>query len=201
MAEASKNKPDTKTSEILSEAVENFDGSHIAAGDLIYQFQRRSYGGVLLLLAILALIPGVSIFAGLAMFVPAYQLLIGMPAPVFPKTFSKREVSTAALKKWSPKVIYWVAKLENLIKPRWPELSGKIARRILGLIIIILALVLTVPFPFSNFPPSLAVMCFALGLLERDGLMIAIGAAVSLVACTIGFLVMFLVLDWLGKLF
>lgn len=191
----------SKTSELLSNTIDDLSGTHVELGELIYQFQRRSYGGVLLILALLAMVPGISVFAGAAMIVPAYQLMLGIPAPIFPQSIRKRQISIAALQKWGPKVIYWVAKLERLVKPRWPVLTNPFARRLLGLMIIVLALIVTIPFPFSNFPPSLAVVCFALGLLERDGVMISIGSAISVIACAIGYVVFSVMLEWIGRLF
>jgi len=189
------------TSELLSETIENLIGSHVKTGDLILQFQRRSFGGVLLILALLAMVPGISVFAGAAMIVPAFQLMIGLPAPVFPASIRSRPISVAALRRWTPKVIEWLAKVEKLIKPRWPQLTTQIARRMLGLVVIVLALIVTIPFPFSNFPPSFAVICLALGILERDGLMITLGLAISVIACAVGFIVFYVVLGWISQIF
>jgi len=193
--------PQQKTSELLNETITNLSGSHIEVGELVYHFQRRSFGGVLLILALLAMVPGISVFAGAAMIVPAYQLMIGLPAPILPRSIQTRPISVAALQRWGPRVIDWVAKIENLIKPRWPQLTTPMARRALGLLTVILALIVTIPFPFSNFPPSFAVICLALGILERDGLVVSVGLAISAVACVIGFVVFYIVLDWLGRVF
>lgn len=189
-----------KTSELLHEAINNLSGKNVEVGDFILQFQRRSFGGVLLILAILAMVPGISIFAGIAMTVPAFQLLMGYPAPVFPKSIRKRTVSVSALKRWGPKVINWVEMLERLVCFRWPKLTNVAARRVMGLSILLLAMVVTIPFPFSNFPPSVAIICFALGLLERDGLMVIIGSAIGLIAFTIGATIFYIASTWIASL-
>ena len=189
-----------KTSELLYEAINNLEGKNVAVGDFILQFQRRSFGGVLLILAILAMLPGISVFAGIAMTVPAFQLLMGYPAPVFPKSIRKRTVSVSALKRWGPKIINWVEMLEKLVRFRWPKLTSVAARRLMGLAILLLAIIVTIPFPFSNFPPSVAIICFALGLLERDGLMVIIGSVVGLIAFTIGATILYITATWLAAL-
>jgi len=189
------------TSELLTKTVNKLSGDYVEAGELVEEFQRRSYGGVLLVLALLAMVPGISVFAGAAMVVPAFQLFFGLPAPVFPKSISRRKVNVSALRRWSPKVIFWVAKLERLVKPRKPLLTTPIARRVIGLMIVALGIIITIPFPFSNFPPALAIIFFALGLLERDGIMVAIGSVISAVACAIGVVVFYIVFEWLSKLF
>jgi len=190
-----------KTSALLAETLQNFDGTHVSVGDLMMQFQRRSYGGVLLILALLAMVPGISVFAGIAMVVPAFQLFMGLPAPVFPSFIQQRQIRVANLQKWGMTISRWVERLETLVVPRWPLLSNRLARRVIGLIILLLAVVVTIPFPFSNFPPALATVCFALGLLERDGLMLLIAAALSAIAFTIGFTVFYIVMNWVTQLF
>jgi len=190
-----------KTSALLAETLQALEGSHVSVGDLMKQFQRRSFGGVLLILALLAMVPGISVFAGIAMIVPAFQLFIGLPSPVFPSFIQTRKVGVKGLQKWGMTVSKWVERLETLVVPRWPSLSNNIARRLIGFVILLLGLVVAIPFPFSNFPPALATIGFSLGLLERDGLMITIACALSTIAFTIGFTVFYIAFGWLAQFF
>ena len=57
---------------------------------------------------------------------------------------------------------------------------------IIGVVIVALALVVMLPLPFSNLPPALALTSLALGLLERDGVMIGIGLILAFAALAIG---------------
>lgn len=188
-----------KTSELLRETLTNFSSARISIGELLTQFQRRSYGGVFLILALLAILPGVSVPAGIALLVPSLQLMRGYRAPIFPKSISEKTVSVDGLKKWGLKVANWIEKLEHLVKPRFAELTNPPARRIIGLTIFLLAIVVSIPFPFSNFPPAIAIICFALALLERDGIMVIIAALVSLAAFSIGLTVFYLLFTWLSQ--
>jgi hypothetical protein len=190
-----------KTSALLAETLKAIDSTHVSVGDLMMQFQRRSYGGVLLILALLAMVPGISVFAGIAMVVPAFQLFIGLPAPVFPNFIQQRQVGVASLQKCGKTISRGVELLETLVVPRWPSLSNRLARRLIGLVILFLGIVVSIPFPFSNFPPALATICFALGLLERDGLMIVIASILSAIAFTIGFTVFYIIINWVTHFF
>ena len=190
-----------KTSELLRETLNNLTSARISIGELLTQFQRRSYGGVFLILALLAILPGISVPAGIALLVPALQLMRGYRAPVFPKLVSEKSVSVEGLKKWGLSVANWIEKLEHLVKPRWPQLTSPGARRVIGLTIFLLAIVVAIPFPFSNFPPAVATICFALALLERDGLMVLVGGLISVAAFSIGVTVFYLVISWLLSLF
>lgn len=197
--QSSENASRIKTSTLLAETLQTLEGSHVSVGELMMQFQRRSFGGVLLILALLAMVPGISVFAGMAMMVPAFQLFMGLPAPVFPKVIQQRKVGVIGLQKWGMKVSYWVERLETLVVPRWQVLSNNVARRLIGLVVLLLGLVVAIPFPFSNFPPALATIGFALGLLERDGVMIIIASIISIIAFTIGFTVFYIALGWVTQ--
>ena len=96
---SSENVSRIKTSTLLAETLQTLEGSHVSVGELMMQFQRRSFGGVLLILALLAMVPGISVFAGMAMMVPAFQLFMGLPAPVFPKVIQQRKVGVIGLQK------------------------------------------------------------------------------------------------------
>ena len=45
---------------------------------------------------------------------------------------------------------------------------------------------MVLPLPFSNFPPAVAMLCLSLGLLERDGALVAAGLALAATALAIG---------------
>ena len=44
----------------------------------------------MLLLGLVAIAPGISIGAGMLMMIPAFQLMAGKPAPVFPRRVADR---------------------------------------------------------------------------------------------------------------
>ena len=52
-------------------------------------------------------------------------------------------------------------------------------QRFLGIAFVILATVMSLPIPFGNFPPGLAMALMAIGLIERDGLIIILGLAIG----------------------
>jgi hypothetical protein len=58
---------------------------------------RRSYGIIMLLLALVAIAPGISIVAGLLLMIPAFQMLMGKSAPVFPPRIAAHPFPTRHL--------------------------------------------------------------------------------------------------------
>jgi hypothetical protein len=56
---------------------------HFTLGWLMHSLRKRSFGIIMLLLAVVAIAPGVSIVAGLLLMIPAFQMIAGQPAPSF----------------------------------------------------------------------------------------------------------------------
>jgi hypothetical protein len=51
------------------------------------------------------------------------------------------------------------------------------------------------PLPFSNMPPSIALILISLGILERDGVLISIGIFISSIALFIGYFILLFVIN------
>jgi len=188
---------DIKTSELLKEILGNLPAGNISLGSLIEFFDQRSFGSIFLLLAMLCLLPGVSIFAGFIMLFPAAQMALGFSTPTFPKFIREHQVAVSSLQKWGLRTVPSVSKLEQFIKPRYMLLTHNVSLRLLGLFIVLLALVVTIPFPLSNYLPAIAVMFLSLGLLQNDGLMIVVGIMIGVLATVFGVSVFYLLFDWL----
>ena len=58
---------------------------------------KRSFGIIILLLALVAIAPGVSIVAGLLLMIPAVRMIAGQPARVFPRGIAAHPLPTRHL--------------------------------------------------------------------------------------------------------
>lgn len=77
--------------------------------------------------------------------------------------------------------------LERISRKRLPFfVTGRWAHRLIGLGIVLAALLLMIPAPFSNGPPATAMVCLAMGLLEEDGGMVVVGI-LALIASVVFF--------------
>ncbi len=161
-------------------------------GYIMLQLRRRSFGGILLLLATLCLLPGISFFAGLIIIFPGLQMVLGLRAPLLPRFLRKHEYGVALLKELGESAIPWIQRFERFVKPRWLLLTVPPMTNLIGLMIIALAFVVMLPLPFSNLPPSISLLCLAFGLLERDGLVVFIGLIAGLVALIIGVVISYI---------
>lgn len=186
-----------KTSDMLINTLSALPKGYIGLGDLFERFDRRSFSSTFLLLAVLCLLPGVSVLAGFAMIFPAVQMALGYNTLTFPKFIRERKIAVVSLQKWNSRVLPALIKIEQFVKPRFVFLSSELMQRLLGVLITVLAVIVAIPFPLSNFPPAIAVMFISLGLLADDGLMILLGILSSIAAVAIGFSMFYVILSWL----
>ncbi|NQW00022.1 MAG: exopolysaccharide biosynthesis protein [Rhodospirillales bacterium] len=184
-----------KTSVILRQLLDNLPDKTVTIGFLVLKLRRRSFGGILLLLAALGLLPGISMLAGIAMLFPAVQMVLGFRAPLLPYYVRHRHLSVATVRKFGNRALPGIEKLEVYIKPRWFALTHPLVPRLIGALIVALALLLMLPLPFSNFPPALALLCLSLGFLERDGVLIGVGMILAMAALVIGVTMSLLALE------
>ena len=146
---------------------------HFTLDWLMGRLGKRSFGIIMLLLAVLALAPGVSIIAGLLLFIPAFQMILGHAAPLFPRSLAARPLPTPQLTAVLHRAVPALQKLETVVYPRWP-IPHQPAKRLVGLVVLLLDITLTfTPLPFSNILPALLIGLISLAYLQEDGLVLA----------------------------
>lgn len=65
------------------------------------------------------------------------------------------------------------ARAERLSRPRWPGIAGR--ERAIGAACLILSVILLLPVPLFNMPPAICLALLAWGLVQRDGVVVALG--------------------------
>jgi len=175
-----------KTSQFLLNAIQSHLESHLTIGELLDLLKRRSYGALLIMLSLAGLIPGISFFAGIADFLLGMQIALGFQVPRLPNIIQKQRINRAKLLKFTDRVLPWLIRVEQYVKPRWEPVSGSNFRRVIGIMICILSAIAVLPLPFINFLPNFAIICLALGIIERDGLFLLLGSTMAVFAIWIG---------------
>jgi len=177
---------DTRSDSIsqrLRSLVRSLPRTGITLAELVH---RVGDDGLLLLTALLTLvflipvsIPGVSTVFGAAI------LLIGL-ARLFrrdlwiPAKIEHRVIATKKLRPLLRKALPWLQKIERVSRPDrigWLVADGP-ATHMNNLSLILGAVLLMMPFgliPFSNTFPAVALLFFAIGLLQRDGVCVLLG--------------------------
>ena len=179
-------RPEERTSERLRRLLDSLEARYVHVGYFVIQLRRRSFGGLFVLLAAIGLLPGISLFAGLFMLVPALQMAVGLQAPALPRFLRRRVVSVEALRGVAGRMLPWLERLERHVRPRWPWLTQPPVANFAGLMIAGLGVAMMLPLPLSNLPPAIAIVALALGLLERDGAVMLVGLMIGAGALAIG---------------
>ena len=161
-------------------------GTHVTVGWLVAELGDRSFGLTLLVMAIIALMPGASSLVGVLIAWPAIQLILGHDQAVLPRLLACREIRVDRLARLIAVVAPRLAWVEKLIRPRSPAIF-ETTRRLTGTAMLLLGLSLLLPVPFTHVAPALVIMMLALAYLEEDGLalLLALFAALCSLAMTI----------------
>jgi hypothetical protein len=154
-------------------------------GWLMGSLRKRSFGIVMLLLAVVAVAPGVSIIASLLLMIPAFQMIEGHPAPIFPRRIATHPFPTRHLAALVQRAVPVLRYLEKISHPRWPT-PLEATKRLVGVVVVILNIaVVFTPIPLGAVVPALVIALISLAYLEEDGLLLAIALLAAVIVLTV----------------
>jgi hypothetical protein len=155
----------------------------VSVGYVLQVFGRRGFAFLLLVLSLLNIVifmvPMISVLFGLPMVILAVQMILGLPMPVFPEVINRRTIPREALVQGLDRAIFWVEKIERYIRPRLLFLTGPHIDRAHAVLALVLAIMVTLPIPVFNVPPSIGLFFLAVGMLQPDGLFIILAYTVG----------------------
>jgi hypothetical protein len=184
------------TSEALIAIVRAFPGEQMRMQDLMDGLGERSFGFVLLLFGVLsaiAIVPGLATITAIPLLFFGLQMLAGYRTPWLPRSISERSFAKADLLATIERAVPAMRRVETICKPRFQFLIGRFGERSLGLLVFILAVVIALPGPGTNFAPGVAIAFMAIAIIERDGLLVFAGVVASFFALYVGYLGLLLV--------
>lgn len=191
------------TSSVLQRLQEEAPRDHFTLRWLMKSLPNRSFGMIMLILSLAAILPGVSILAGLLLMVPAVQMIAGYSAPSFPRRIADRPLPTRHLAALLDRAVPVLKYLETMIRPRWP-IPLEATKRIVGMIVVILSMTVALtPIPLSNVVPALLIALISLAYLEEDGLLLTIALLAAVVMLAVALATVwetFLGAKWISKL-
>jgi hypothetical protein len=173
--------PERKLSVILQELSADSSRQRVSLGEMMDAMEGRAYGALLLIFAfpnILPSPPGLAAVLGLPLIVLSFGMMLGR-APWLPQFIRRRSVPRETFSAVFTRAAPWVEKAERLLRQRLPLLTWGVAQRVLGGVCLILAVALSLPVPFGNMAPSIAICLIGLGVLERDGVWVLAGLVAS----------------------
>lgn len=171
-------KAHTPTSVLLSELLEGAHPDQVSLEWLVRHLGRRSFGLVMLVLALLGVLPGASVMIGVLIVILAVQMILGRADPAFPRRLASWRFRTRHLTRILRRVIPALRYIEAFIHPRWPT-PFLATKRVIGVMLLLTGCLLFAPIPFSNVPPALTILLISVAYLEEDGVLLCISLVAS----------------------
>lgn len=149
----------------------------ISFGTMIGALGSRAHGMALLIFILPELVPLPVPSAGAVLGIPliliAGHLLLFGECAGFPERLLKVSIPVSAIRVVTRYLGPVLDRFEDLSRPRWLALARR--ERLAGAVCVYLALILFLPIPFFNFPPSICLAAIAFGIVVRDGIIVAAG--------------------------
>jgi hypothetical protein len=176
-----------RLSAILRAIARDGTRERISIGDLLHAMEHRAVGALMFIFAVpnaIPVPPGVSAVLGAPLIFLSFQMMLGQ-RPWLPRVVTDRSLSHHEFQKVVDLAAPWLARAERLMRPRLQRLARPPAEFVIGFICLVLSVILFLPIPLGNMLPAFTICVLALGVLERDGLWIIVGAILSVAAVVI----------------
>jgi hypothetical protein len=168
-----------RTSKILARLASENQHERIDIGTIVDALYDRSFGVVIILFALPNTIFPVAWVLGTPILLFTIQMAMGRQEPWLPQFMRSQSLNQETFSKIIGYVVYYLAKIEAWLKPRWNFLTTNTMERLIGIYMTFLTIILLVPVPFGNALPSFGIGIIAAGLLEKDGIAILVGSIVG----------------------
>lgn len=192
------------------EAVLRRIGSHSAEerltlGEILASLDHRAYGFVLLLLAAPNFtpgpsLPGFSTILALPAIAMAGQMMLGRRQPWLPARLARLSMRRRTFTRMIGRALPTIARLDRLLQRRLVRLANFASGRWTGAAALLQAMLLALPLPLYPMAPAAALVLMALGMIARDGLMLALGHVAGLGALALGIALVFAAQELLAAL-
>ena len=155
----------------------------LTVGAMVDSLGRSGHGLILLMLALPSFIPipglPTGLVFGVALMLVAVQMIRGQQTVALPGWIRRQTLPRSAMLTIVKKLDTWMQSLERLLRPRLHALTEGAAIASVGLLVLVMGATLLLPVPFGNQGPAFAVVVFAFGIMEKDGLAIIAGAVLA----------------------
>jgi hypothetical protein len=167
--------------------IAEIEAPEITVGDLITYLRARAYGVIFILLAVISLVPAMSIPGGVLIAVFAVQMAAGIQTPGLPRRLAELRIPMSKLRWAIERLVPILARMERHVQPRWPWMTAPPAINGVGLLMALVSVTFALPVPLTQLAPGLAILLIAVAMLERDGRVLLLGVAVSGGALAVGY--------------
>jgi hypothetical protein len=173
--------PHAPTSVILAKLIDDAPKDFVSLDWLLGHLQKRSFGLLLLVLAIVCMVPGIGTVSAFLLAFPATEMILGRESPRLPRFLTARPIPARHFTRWAARALPLLRFIETFSRPRW-HTPLQATKRTVGLIVLLLAVAAIWPIPLINVVPALMIVLISLAYLQEDGILLCISIAVALLA-------------------
>ncbi len=179
--------PPIRTSQRLRNLLaDSPDRESFTVHDIVKSLGEESFGTSLMFFAIPEVlpipIPAISALVVLPTAAISTQMVAGRKQVKLPNYILKRSVPRKALAAAIYAVLPILERAEKRSRRRLEWATDPAAQRLLGAFIFLLSMAIAVPIPGFNMPQAIAIFVIGLGLVEKDGLIVAAGVVIGLLS-------------------
>ena len=153
------------------------DGEDLALGRLLEMFGTRAHGTALLLLSlpdsIPLPVPSVGAILGIPLAVISVHLAVFGDGGRLPRRLDAWRLPARSVGMMKRYVVPVIATAERASRPRLGVVAER--QRFVGVVCLALSILLFLPIPLMNTPPSLCLAILAWGMVQRDGVFVIAG--------------------------
>lgn len=172
--------------DLIDRIKENTDGDEVSVSDLVDALGSRAFGSLFVLTSLLALlptgaIPGMSVLTGTIMLLLSLQLLLGRDSVWLPRFILRRSMERSKLVHSLEGMRGTADRVDRILHPRLQVILRPPFLQLVafGGAVVSLSMYPLAVVPFGAFPAGLSLLVVGLGLMTRDGLLIAVGLLVG----------------------
>lgn len=183
---------------LLMLADKNKNREFVSLGEINEYLSERGFALLMILFAFPMAIPlpyppGFTTILGLPLLIFSIQMLFGFPKPVLPNWIANKNIKSSHLVFAIEKSNKYFKMIEKFLRPRMEYFSSSAGEKMIGFVSLLSSITIALPIWGGNALPSAGIVIMALGLLDKDGVVVIIGVIVSLIGLFVAYLIVYLV--------
>jgi hypothetical protein len=167
-----------RTSEVLRELADSV-GERVSFREIMVGLRHRAFGFAMLIFALpscLPMPPGIPTICGIALVIIAVNLLAARRRLWLPGIIADKSIERADLARIVERMTPTLQRIERICRPRLAAATESIGKICIGAVVLVLGCVMILPIPLlGNMPPAAATVVIAIGVTERDGVVVVAG--------------------------
>lgn len=170
------------TAELLASFPRVFVQDPVRIRDIFAVLGDRGLASALLVVTLPQMLPlplGVSNLLAVPIAIVAIQIAMRRHTLWLPNWFLERPIPRDRLISVSRRLVPWLQRLEMVVRPRLMMVLSPAGTHLVGLACAIVAAIAMTPLPLTGWLPGVSLIIVALGMMERDGLVVLAGLGVG----------------------